>query len=75
MANLEGWEPGANLDYMRELCSYWVDEFDWRAEEAAINQFSHFLTPVDGINVHFLHEIGSGSTGDEAANLELRDDG
>ena len=62
MANLEGWEPGANLDYMRELCSYWVDEFDWRAEEAAINQFSHFLAPVDGIDVHFIHEKGSGST-------------
>ena len=62
MANLEGWEPGANLDYMKELCTYWIDEFDWRAEEAAINQLSHFLAPVDGIDVHFIHEQGSGST-------------
>ena len=24
-----GWEYGVNLDYMREFCAYWIDEFDW----------------------------------------------
>ena len=47
-----GWEYGTNLDYMRELCRYWVDHYDWRAHEARINQFSHFTAPVDGIDVH-----------------------
>lgn len=27
------WEYGANLDYVRGLCEYWRDEYDWRAEE------------------------------------------
>ena len=35
-----GWEYGANLDYMQELCAYWVNDYDWRAHEAAINRFS-----------------------------------
>ena len=25
-----GWGYGANLGYMKELCAYWLDEFDWR---------------------------------------------
>ena len=60
MADLDGWEYGANLDYMKELCAYWVEEFDWRKQEATINRFSHFTAPVDGIDLHFIHEKGSG---------------
>lgn len=55
-----GWEYGVNLDYMKQLCAYWVEKFDWRKQEAAINRFSHFLAPVDGIDIHFIHEKGSG---------------
>ena len=55
-----GWEYGTNLDYMKELAHYWVNEFDWRKQEAAINQFPQFKAEVDGIDMHFIHEIGSG---------------
>ena len=55
-----GWDYGANLDYMKALCAYWVDGFDWRRQEAAINRFSHFTAPVDGMDIHFIHEKGSG---------------
>ena len=55
-----GWQYGTNLDYMKELCTYWVEEYDWRKHEAAINRFSHFIAPVDGIDIHFIHEKGSG---------------
>ena len=51
---------GANLDYMKELCGYWLDEFDWRAQEEMLNRFAHFTAPVDGIDIHFIHERGSG---------------
>ena len=55
-----GWAYGTNLEYMKELCAYWLDEFDWRAQEVAINRFPHFIAPVDGIDLHFVHEKGSG---------------
>ena len=32
MPNDGGWDYGANLDYMKELCAYWVNEFDWRTQ-------------------------------------------
>ena len=55
-----GWAYGANLDYMKELCAYWVEEYDWRRHEAAINRFAHFKVPVDGIDLHYIHEKGDG---------------
>jgi pimeloyl-ACP methyl ester carboxylesterase len=56
-----GWAYGTNLDYMKEFCAYWVDEFDWRKHEAEINRFPHYMADVDGIDLHFIHEKGSGS--------------
>ena len=56
-----GWEFGSNLDYMRELCEYWVNEFDWRKQERAINRFTQFTTQVDGIDLHYIKEVGSGA--------------
>lgn len=55
-----GWEYGTNLEYMKEFCDYWVQVYDWKKHEADINRFSHFKTPVDGIDLHFIHEKGSG---------------
>ena len=55
-----GWAYGTNLDYMKELCAYWLHEFDWRKHEAGINRFTHYTVPVDGIDVHFIKEPGSG---------------
>ena len=57
-----GWKYGSNLNYMKEISSYWVKDFDWRKHEAEINKFSNFTTVVDDIEMHFIHEKGSGST-------------
>lgn len=56
-----GWEYGTNMDYLKELCAYWVDGFDWRAQEVRINSFSQFKAPVEGIDTHFIYEKGSGT--------------
>ncbi|MGW3544589.1 epoxide hydrolase family protein [Nocardia niigatensis] len=51
----QGWERGVPVDYLRELAEHWRTEFDWRAQEAALNEFPQFLTEIDGLDVHFLH--------------------
>ena len=56
-----GWEYGTNLEYMKEISSYWVNDFDWRKHETEINKFSNFITVVEDIEIHFIHEKGSGS--------------
>jgi len=51
-----GWEYGTDLDYMKELTRYWRVEFDWRAQENALNKFHHYLADIDGFRIHFIHE-------------------
>jgi len=56
-----GWEYGTNLEYMKDIANFWVNKFDWRKHEKEINKFSNFKTNVDGIQMHFIQEKGSGS--------------
>ena len=56
-----GWEYGTNLDYMKKFSNYWVNKFDWRKCESKINKYSNFTTTVNDIDIHFIHEKGSGS--------------
>jgi pimeloyl-ACP methyl ester carboxylesterase len=41
--------------YLKDLAAYWEQEYDWRAQEAMLNQYPQFLTTIDGVDVHFLH--------------------
>ena len=56
-----GWDYGTNLDYMKEFAEYWSSKFDWKKTEEKINKFRNFKTNIDGIDIHFIHEKGSGS--------------
>jgi microsomal epoxide hydrolase len=58
--NDAGWDYGTNLGYLQELCQYWRDDFDWREQEARLNELSHFKADVDGLGIHFVHERGKG---------------
>jgi len=55
-----GWDYGSNMAYIKELVEYWRTDFDWRAAEAKLNQFNHFKSEVDGLDIHFIHEKGKG---------------
>ena len=55
-----GWDYGSNLAYVKELVDYWIEEFDWREQEAKMNRYTQFITQVDGLDVHYIHERGQG---------------
>jgi microsomal epoxide hydrolase len=55
-----GWDYGANLGYMRELAGYWQNRYDWRKQEAALNQFNWFKAEIGGEEIRFIHERGQG---------------
>jgi len=50
------WEQGTDLEYLRQLLTYWADEFDWRAQESKLNAPDQFRTDLDGVQIHFVHE-------------------
>jgi microsomal epoxide hydrolase len=61
MPNDGGWSYGTNLEYMKEISKYWVDKFNWKSVEEKINKFQNFKSNIEGIDIHFIQEKGSGS--------------
>ncbi|TGD86902.1 epoxide hydrolase [Mycolicibacterium sp. CH28] len=53
---VDDWSQGIPLDYTRELAAYWADGYDWRGREAALNRFDQFVTEIDGLDIHFIHQ-------------------
>lgn len=50
-----GWSYGVSRDWMRSLRDYWLEEFDWREQERALNAFPHYMAEIDGFRIHYLH--------------------
>ena len=55
-----GWQYGAALDFMRRLCDYWKDQFDWKAQIEKLSAFHHYRCTRYGIGIHLIHERGKG---------------
>jgi pimeloyl-ACP methyl ester carboxylesterase len=49
------WSRGVPVGYLKDLAGYWATGFDWRAQEAALNEIPQFMTEIDGQTIHFLH--------------------
>ncbi|MAC37441.1 MAG: multidrug MFS transporter [Halieaceae bacterium] len=46
------WEYGTSRVYLREVVDYWLNQFNWRENEAFLNQYTHVLAPYEGRLVH-----------------------
>src|SRR5215471_6048873 len=46
---------GVPLATMQELARYWSTDYDWRKTEAKLNALPHFITEIDGLDIHFIH--------------------
>ncbi len=53
---VDDWSQGMPLAYTRELAGYWAEDYDWRSREAALNRFDQFVTEIDGLDIHFIHQ-------------------
>jgi pimeloyl-ACP methyl ester carboxylesterase len=46
---------GVQLATMQKLASYWAKDYDWRKCEAKLKALPHFVTNIDGLDIHFIH--------------------
>ena len=46
---------GVRLETIQALARYWASEYDWRRFEARFAAFPHFITEIDGVDIHFIH--------------------
>jgi pimeloyl-ACP methyl ester carboxylesterase len=57
---------GVRSDTIQALARYWATDYDWRAFETRFAALPHFVTRIDGVDIHFIHVR---STHDEALPL------
>jgi pimeloyl-ACP methyl ester carboxylesterase len=46
---------GVQLGTVQALASYWSTDYDWGACEARLQALPHYVTEVDGLEIHFIH--------------------
>lgn len=57
-AGLPDWQLGMSTPVLKDLQAYWLNAYDWRAEECKLNQYPQFKVEIDGLPIHFLHVVG-----------------
>ena len=58
----ENWKMGTSEVYLKELCAYWQNGFNWRKQESLLNNFTQYTATVDDYSLHFIYEEGKGTT-------------
>ena len=54
------WSDGADLEFLQRLTEYWLNTFDWRAQEKRLNRLPQFMATIDNQEIHFVHVRGNG---------------
>ncbi|OQV21193.1 Epoxide hydrolase 1 [Hypsibius exemplaris] len=68
--------PGQNFAYgfpadqLKNIVDYWLNKYDWKKQEALINQYDHFKTNIEGLNIHFVRVQPAKST-DSKRNIRV----
>jgi pimeloyl-ACP methyl ester carboxylesterase len=52
---VEDQSQGVQLATMQALARYWATEHDWRKCEEKLKALPHFITEIDGLDIHFIH--------------------
>jgi epoxide hydrolase len=53
---VDDWSQGAPLAWIQDMCNYWANGYDWRKREARLNRFDQFISTIDGLGIHFIHQ-------------------
>lgn len=50
-----GWTYGLDLEWMKSIADYWLHQYDWDAQQQALNEYPHYLADIEGFRIHYLH--------------------
>ena len=69
--------PDANFEYgmhsnvLKKVVNHWLNNYDWRKEEKKLNQYPHFKTQIEGLDIHFMHVKPKSTAGKKVVPLML----
>jgi pimeloyl-ACP methyl ester carboxylesterase len=46
---------GVQFATIQKLARYWATDYDWSQCEAKLKALPHFITEIDGLDIHFIH--------------------
>lgn len=46
---------GVNSDTLKTVLRHWRDYYDMDEAQSELNRYSHFLTSINGLGIHFVH--------------------
>src|SRR5687768_205449 len=52
---VEDASQGPRLATMQALARYWATDYDWSKCEEKLKALPHFITEIDGLDIHFIH--------------------
>ncbi|KAK6628634.1 hypothetical protein RUM43_002449 [Polyplax serrata] len=67
----QGFQYGFNSNYLKQVVTYWKQNYDWKKREAYLNQFPQFKTKVAGLDIHFLRVAPKNPSGKKVLPLLL----
>lgn len=53
------WIYGTDSHWLLEFVDHWLNRYDWRAAETALNRWPQFVAQIQGMDIHFYHVRGS----------------
>ncbi|XP_029155825.1 juvenile hormone epoxide hydrolase 1-like [Nylanderia fulva] len=48
------WNYGTNTIALNKLLNYWADNYNFQEREKFVNQYPHFKTNIQGLDIHFI---------------------
>ncbi|RZC34646.1 juvenile hormone epoxide hydrolase-like protein [Asbolus verrucosus] len=46
---------GMNTKLLKEIADFWRNKYNWKEREKFFNQYPHYLTSIQGLDIHFIH--------------------
>jgi len=51
---VDDWSQGVPRGYLAELCSYWINNYDWYETQNRLNRINQGLFCIEGMNIHYV---------------------
>ena len=51
-----GSDYGFTTEWATDLYKFWTESYSWEEEQEHMNQWPHFTTEIEDINIHFIHQ-------------------
>jgi len=65
------WNYGTNTNALQKFLDHWAKNYDFKEREKYINQYNHFKTNIQGLDIHFIHMKPSNAEGKRVLPLLL----